>query len=365
MLQVLGLDDVAHSVYRTVLARKGSDVTEIAAQLKLPEAVVRCSIDKLVTLSLLRKVSGAYLPGSPTTALESLLQRQSADLARKQQEYAETKAAVSRLIAEYDQAWGSRQCNEWERLDGAAAIRGRQELLARQTRIECLSLLPTGTPLLETIAERELIDSTLIANGASVWNVTLDSAYNDRSVIAYAERIAEHGAETRMSPTLPTWLVVFDRRTALLPAEPDSQRASAFQVNGPGMILPLTALFERIWSTATKLGNARPPSEDQPTTMERELLRLLGQGLTDEAVSKKLGIGVRTARRMVADLMCRLDARSRFEAGANAVDRGWLTPCQCSSDRAPRVLRHEKCCSDEVSGMSGTPEQLTTSTTNG
>ncbi|CAM5486695.1 hypothetical protein SGRIM128S_07476 [Streptomyces griseomycini] len=56
--------------------------------------------------------------------------------------------------------------------------------------------------------------------------------------------------------------------------------------------------------------------------MEKEILRLMSQGLTDDAVRKKLGVGLRTARRMIADLMERLDARSRFEAGANAVDRG-------------------------------------------
>jgi DNA-binding CsgD family transcriptional regulator len=118
------------------------------------------------------------------------------------------------------------------------------------------------------------------------------------------------------------------------------------------VVTALVALFEKIWSSAAPLGASRGVHDDGPTNMERELLRLLGQGLTDEAVSKKLGIGLRTTRRMVADLMCRLDARSRFEAGANAVDRGWLDPCQCTSERPPRAVRHEKCCADRSSGSS-------------
>jgi DNA-binding NarL/FixJ family response regulator len=60
------------------------------------------------------------------------------------------------------------------------------------------------------------------------------------------------------------------------------------------------------------------------TDMERELLTLLASGLTDEAAGERLGISLRTARRMMADLMARLDASSRFEAGLKAVKCGWL-----------------------------------------
>jgi DNA-binding CsgD family transcriptional regulator len=61
-----------------------------------------------------------------------------------------------------------------------------------------------------------------------------------------------------------------------------------------------------------------------PTTTERDLLALLAQGLTDDAAAKRLSISVRTERRIVADLMRRLDATSRFEAGVKAARRGWI-----------------------------------------
>ncbi|WP_308378343.1 helix-turn-helix transcriptional regulator [Streptomyces sp. ISL-87] len=51
---------------------------------------------------------------------------------------------------------------------------------------------------------------------------------------------------------------------------------------------------------------------------ERELLRLLGSGLTDEAASNRLGVAVRTVRRQMASVMERLGAASRFEAGLKA-----------------------------------------------
>ena len=57
---------------------------------------------------------------------------------------------------------------------------------------------------------------------------------------------------------------------------------------------------------------------------ERALLGFLCQGMTDESAAKRLEISVRTVQRMVSDLMRRLDAVSRFEAGVKAARYGLL-----------------------------------------
>ncbi|WP_084724905.1 LuxR C-terminal-related transcriptional regulator [Streptacidiphilus melanogenes] len=61
-----------------------------------------------------------------------------------------------------------------------------------------------------------------------------------------------------------------------------------------------------------------------PTDLERELLALLAQGLTDATVAKRLNMSLRTERRMVAELMRRLGASGRFEAGVKAARRRWI-----------------------------------------
>ncbi|MET8624763.1 helix-turn-helix transcriptional regulator, partial [Kitasatospora sp. NPDC004669] len=53
-------------------------------------------------------------------------------------------------------------------------------------------------------------------------------------------------------------------------------------------------------------------------------LGLLADGHTDDAIAKRLGVSPRTARRIATDLMERLSARSRFQAGALAAKAGWL-----------------------------------------
>ncbi|MET8630960.1 LuxR C-terminal-related transcriptional regulator, partial [Kitasatospora sp. NPDC004669] len=47
-------------------------------------------------------------------------------------------------------------------------------------------------------------------------------------------------------------------------------------------------------------------------------------GHTDDAIAKRLGVSPRTARRIATDLMERLNARSRFQAGVRATQAGWL-----------------------------------------
>jgi DNA-binding NarL/FixJ family response regulator len=63
---------------------------------------------------------------------------------------------------------------------------------------------------------------------------------------------------------------------------------------------------------------------DELSDRERQLLTLLTAGYTDESAAARLGISVRTVRRMVSGIMNRLGARSRFQAGVKAADRGWL-----------------------------------------
>ncbi|MFI6151695.1 helix-turn-helix transcriptional regulator [Kitasatospora sp. NPDC051170] len=74
----------------------------------------------------------------------------------------------------------------------------------------------------------------------------------------------------------------------------------------------------------------RPAARGGPGcgSIERELLRILSTGLTDEGAAKRLGVSLRTVKRRMEDLMRRLDAGSRFEtgfkAGFKAGRRGWL-----------------------------------------
>ena len=52
--------------------------------------------------------------------------------------------------------------------------------------------------------------------------------------------------------------------------------------------------------------------------------RQLAAGAKDEQIARTMGLSLRTIRRRIADLMIELGADTRFQAGAEAVRRGWL-----------------------------------------
>ncbi|GAA3583460.1 hypothetical protein GCM10022222_80290 [Amycolatopsis ultiminotia] len=143
-----------------------------------------------------------------------------------------------------------------------------------------------------------------------------------RTAPRLSTRVAEltlAGASTRTVPRVPLDALVVDGTAVVLPAGVTG--AAAFHL--PGVVTSVVELFERVWPTAVPLQTPATESADSDQR-ERELLKLLSAGYTDAAAAVKLGISVRTVRRTVADVMNRLGARSRFQAGAKAADRGWL-----------------------------------------
>ena len=56
-----------------------------------------------------------------------------------------------------------------------------------------------------------------------------------------------------------------------------------------------------------------------PSTLDQ-----LARGAKDEQLARTLGLSLRTVRRRVAELLDELEASSRFQAGVEAVRRGWI-----------------------------------------
>ncbi|MFF0266769.1 LuxR C-terminal-related transcriptional regulator [Kribbella sp. NPDC004536] len=134
--------------------------------------------------------------------------------------------------------------------------------------------------------------------------------------------LALAGVAVRTIPQVPMNAIVIDGSVAVLPA--DTTNGSVAVLRLTSVVVTAFELFERIWPDAVPLTGTYVPDEAGLSLRERELLRLLALGATDEVTAAQLGISVRTVRRTVAQLMNRLGARSRFQAGMKAADRGWL-----------------------------------------
>lgn len=211
-----------------------------------------------------------------------------------------------------------------ERLQGMDAIHSRPELIGRSATTELLSSQP-GIQRPEDLAASRPADAAALGRGITMRTLYQDTTRIQPHITAHAHWLLSQGSEVRTAPTIPQRMVVVDRARALVPIDPADTRQGALHLTEPGILTALLDFFEQAWNTAVPLGAARP--EDPRTSItptEREILRLLGTGLTDDAVGQRLGISSRTDGRHMSSLMERLGGSSRFEAGIKAAHRGWL-----------------------------------------
>ena len=115
--------------------------------------------------------------------------------------------------------------------------------------------------------------------------------------------------------------MIIDRRVAILGGEARAARRTYSVITQPDVVAGVASLFDAVWRGATEL-SAFDAQIAEIRDIAPQVLDLLGRGVKDEAAARTLGLGVRTYRRRVAELMAALGAESRFQAGVRARDLG-------------------------------------------
>lgn len=360
----LGLDDHLSEVWLAMAAAPGAGVRELADLVGISESQVREVLDELGDRALIRasrQSPGLLVPIAPRAALEQLLRREAEEIAEQQQWVQARRDRIMRGIAakvaariaesgsgavgdsaDFSAAGAdvattgiaaSTRRPAIEPVTGNAAVRAAFERLAHDAKT-CVDCLTTATRISESdLAQAATLDASLLQRGIRIRRLYPDAIHDDAPSADYARTFQSAGAQVRTSPVLPQRLLVADRRIALVPLDPAIHNRDAAIVRAPGVVAALMELFDAVWQNAAPLDVGRDPGNEadrsgNPATglseTERTLLRLLAGGATDERAAKKLGVSLRTVRRIMADLMHRLDANSRFEAGIKAAKRGWL-----------------------------------------
>ena len=160
--------------------------------------------------------------------------------------------------------------------------------------------------------------------GVKSRSIYLHSALKHPPTIEYLEWLVRHGCELRTTPALPSRMVIFDRKIAVLPMSSEDSREGAVVLYGKATVTAFCSLFDWIWERAIPADPHVGKRDDVGDALEVEAIWLLAQGYTDETVAKRLGVSPRTSRRIVESMMRRLGARSRFQAGVFAERNGLL-----------------------------------------
>jgi predicted DNA-binding transcriptional regulator len=324
-LGVVGLSPEQERVYRAVLGRPAATVEEVAERTGLPTAAVTEAVAGLQGLGMLEPgaVGAAGLTARPP---------------------AET---LGRLLAAELQRWRA----VGERLDLV-----RDSILPGLQAEHLSGTLPVGHPVAMEVVEGAELPALLdsLAHGSSgelLWMrpdnwrereydrveswVRAAVAGGRRSRVLYPARVleeapevlqhsAEAGEQFRILADVPCRLAVLGDAAALLPAEQGAPSSRRLVVRHPTVVAALRLVVETLWEKAMAVPGLDAHRDRQEALSRGLLLDLLADGAKDEQISRELGLSLRTVRRRVADLLDELGADSRFQAGVEAVRRGWV-----------------------------------------
>lgn len=286
-LVALGLPAAQATAYELLVDRPGATAGELAAVWTHAEPVAEV-LDGLRASGLAQESAGQparYVAVAPRVAFDALLAdrwRALRDLRERVDQLAQGTGAV-------------------EVVTGPAAVQERLTLTLRSTRRE-LRRLVGPRPVDPAVVE---VERALLARGVTCW-------------ILGPEPAAVHpaGALARRCGTAPVSMYLVDDRLAVVPTDPDryGTTAAVLVVHRSELLHALSLLFEGLWEEA---GAPQRPARPEPG----RLVELLLAGLTDDAISRALGVSPRTVQRRIAAMMAAAGARTRFQAGVQAALR--------------------------------------------
>lgn len=328
------MDQVAESVYRSVITLAQADPHAVAEHLGVPVAAVSECLERLHARGVIQPsqvVPGAWRAVNPAAVMGPLITEQERRLAQQFEEVAHTRELLERLGDLYRQS-------ERER-EAIVRVADRDDVLTHVSDLVSIvrdevAAFVTNKPSTAALEQSRALDADLLSRGVRLRTLCLDTFRRDRIMQKALRESAAAGVEIRTLPTLPTRMIVFDRRWAVIATDPSDPSRGALLVSDHSAVALFHELFEHYWSAAAPLEQEAASASDDPelTAMEQMVLQMLADGHKDESIARSTGQSVRTVRRIVSGLSAKAGAKGRFDLALHAADRGWVS---CPAARQP------------------------------
>ncbi|MFE4617536.1 LuxR C-terminal-related transcriptional regulator [Streptomyces sp. NPDC056747] len=145
------------------------------------------------------------------------------------------------------------------------------------------------------------------------------TARGDSDTRAHLGELLPAGGQVRTTNEVRDRFLVFDRKTAFIPAGEGDAIAVVYD---NAVAAFLAGLHARVWESAFDFDSGAPGYAGTMGDLKATLLDLLASGAKDEVIARRVGMSERTLRRHVATIMQDLSASSRFQAGVLAARTG-------------------------------------------
>ncbi|MGH2711881.1 MAG: helix-turn-helix domain-containing protein [Actinomycetota bacterium] len=321
MLEALGFTTAEEEVYRLVLEHPGSTVKELSEAGSLASTEIRRGISVLEPRGLVNPSADRpprLYPSPPEAALEILVLERQEELEAVRVHAAGLAALVRSSLQR------TRPGELIEVIDTTAAVGQRFDQIRRAAKQELLIF--DKPPYLVSSVEVNDLHMELLERGVECRSIydrsSLEMTGKPELIATYVER----GQQARVFDGIPVKMAIVDRRVGLIPlnvAKPGS--GGAVQVHASALLDALAMFFETIWERAAPIQSA--PAEGAVPTAGQDssrVLELMAMGLKDQTIARELGISERTLDRRISEILQSLGARTRFQAGVLAGQRGWI-----------------------------------------
>ncbi len=320
-LSVLGFTAAQEELYRVVLRNSGASPAEIARLLALPAKGVREGLGRMAALGLVELRGDAVVALPPAQALLRLISEENRRL---------------RSVAEQ--------------------LESLRQLLPSLSAEHLSSQAPKGDPVtVELLDNSEVIDLIRVvapnSSGDLLWLRPDQWRYPDgpvadawvkemvragrRSRAIYPARVLEEapevvrdrseaGEHVRILADVPFRLAILGDAAVVVANRLDGEPVHALVVREKLMMTAARFLFDILWDKAMAVPGLDGRRHDAGASDRSMLLDQLAGGAKDEQIARALGLSLRTVRRRVSEVLDELGADSRFQAGVEAVRRGWL-----------------------------------------
>jgi DNA-binding CsgD family transcriptional regulator len=322
VLAALGFSPSVERLYGHVLRHSGQRVASMA------DAVLRSPVELLADLEPLVARRIVWVDDDrvhvepPAQALARLIVEQSEAASRAHADLSVLASAVPLLVARAARP-AEGDVRDVVPIDGEVSSGGDPRpliaALVRNSKGDLSWLRPDQWRVHRESAMLEVVRE-LVASGRRSRAIYPVRVLREAPDVVRAR--AEAGEQIRVLPEVPTRMFVIGTSHAVVPEPLGFTDEPRTLVRQQGIVEALALLFEMMWERASPVPELEQ-REGRPD-LRAFLLRQLATGAQDEQIARQLGLSLRTVRRRVADLMSELGADSRFQAGAEAVRRGWL-----------------------------------------
>ncbi|MEV7776664.1 hypothetical protein [Kitasatospora sp. NPDC088351] len=187
-----------------------------------------------------------------------------------------------------------------EYISGKVSINQRLGALVERCSKELLTAQPGGGRRPETVRTAMNRDLGVLQRGGTIRTIYQPSARYSSPTLEYVETMTHEGSQVRTLDEPFNVMIVIDRKVAIIPAS-DDMTVAAF-VRDDAVVSYLVHTFEALWERAIPFPGSREVPPQVLSSLRRQIVRLMVQGIGHRVIARNLGLSERTLARHIAEM---------------------------------------------------------------